>query len=219
VLLRLHGIPAPAVAAGQSESSAHYLRRQVNRWAEQWERTKTRDLLAVSHISQWLHEAISDVPEDRRVTVVHGDYRLDNLILDPVTKGIRAVLDWEMSTLGDPLMELAVLLVYWEQSSDSLRKRVAVARHLTTARGFWSRSQLAEEYFKGAVVPVDQRHLDICLALACLKLAVIMESVHYRYLAGQTVDELSAGLEEAAPALLQMGMLVCEGKGIDSLAA
>jgi aminoglycoside phosphotransferase (APT) family kinase protein len=219
VLSRLHSIPAPAVAPGQSTSSAHYLRRQVNRWTDQWERTKTRELPAVARISQWLQGAIGDVPADHQVTVVHGDYRLDNLILDPLTKDIRAVLDWEMSTLGDPLMDLAVLLVYWEQYSDTLRKQVAVARNLTTFPGFWSRGRLAEEYFKGAAIPVDQRHLDICLALACLKLAVIMESVHYRYLAGQTVDELSAGLEAAAPALLQLGVLVSEGKGIDGLAA
>jgi aminoglycoside phosphotransferase (APT) family kinase protein len=219
VLTRLHGIPAPAQAPDRSTSCVHYLRRQVNRWTAQWERTKTRELPSFARLSQWLQGAISSVPEDRRVTVVHGDYRLDNLILDPVSKDIRAVLDWEMSTLGDPLMDLALLLVYSEQSGDILRKRVAVARNLTTVPGFWPRGRLAEEYFKGAAIPADKRHLDICLALACLKLAVIMESVHYRYLAGQTVDELSAGLEEAAPALLRMGVLVSEGKGIDGLAA
>jgi aminoglycoside phosphotransferase (APT) family kinase protein len=219
VLSRLHGIPVPTVAPHWSTSSTHYLRRQVNRWTQQWDRTKTREIPAVAQISQWLQDAISNVPDNHQVTIVHGDYRLDNLILDPVSKDIRAVLDWEMSTLGDPLMDLALLLVYWEQSSDILRKRIPVARNLTTVRGFWSRGRLIEEYSRGAAIPVDQQHLDICLALACLKLAVIMESVHYRYIAGQTVDELSAGLEEAAPALLQMGVLVCEGKGIDGLAA
>jgi aminoglycoside phosphotransferase (APT) family kinase protein len=219
VLSRLHGIPVPSVAPDRSTSSAHYLRRQVNRWMEQWEHTKTRELPAFTRLSQWLQSAISGIPEDRQVTVVHGDYRLDNLILNPATKDIRVVLDWEMSTLGDPLMDLALLLVYWEQSSDILRKRVAVARNLTTVRGFWSRDRLVEEYFRDAAIPVDQQHLDVCLALACLKLAVIMESVYYRYNAGQTVDELSAGMKEAAPALLQMGVLVCEGKGIDGLAA
>ena len=94
---------------------------------------------------------------------------------------------------------------------------MAGARNLTTGRGFWSRDELAAEYAAASGTRMEHKHLDTCIALACFKLAVIMESVHYRYLTGQAMDELSAGLEEAAPALLQMGLSVAEGKGIGGL--
>jgi aminoglycoside phosphotransferase (APT) family kinase protein len=216
-LARLHRIPPPALAANRSASSAYYLSRQLARWTQQWEHTRTRDLASFTLLSRWLQDAVRDVPAEPQCTVVHGDYRLDNLVFDPGSKDIRAVLDWEMSTLGDPLMDLAVLLVYWEQPGDGLRQHVAVARNLTTGRGFWSRDELAAEYAAASETPMEHKHLDTCIALACFKLAVIMESIHYRYRAGQASDELSAGLEEAAPALLQMGLSVAEGKGIGGL--
>jgi len=219
VLTRLHAIPPPAMAPGRSTSAADYLDRQVKRWTQQWEHTKTRELPAVAQLSQWLRQAVTTVPAERQVSVVHGDYRLDNLVLDPASKDIRAVLDWEMSTLGDPLMDLALLLVYWQQPGDGLRKKIAVAENLTTTAGFWPRERLVAEYAAASQAPMDDRHLDTCLALACLKLAVIMESVHYRYLAGQALDQLSSGLEDAAPALLEMGLRICAGAGISGLAA
>lgn len=218
-LARLHRIPPPALAPGRSASAAHYLRRQLARWTQQWQHTKTRDLLTFAQLARWLQEAVGRVPEDRQVTVVHGDYRLDNLVLDPATLDVRAVLDWEMSTLGDPLMDLAVLLVYWQQDGDALRRKVAVALGLTTASGFWSRDRLAAEYAQAAAVPVDGGQLNTCIALACLKLAVVMESVHYRHLSGQALDQLSSGLAGAAPALLEMGLRVAAGEGPAGLAA
>jgi aminoglycoside phosphotransferase (APT) family kinase protein len=218
-LVRLHRIPPPALEPGRSASSRDYLDRQLARWAQQWVRTRTRELSVFDRLAEWLESAIPSVSGDRQITIVHGDYRLDNLIVDPVSKDIRAVLDWEMSTLGDPFMDLALLLVYWEEPGDVLRRQIGVARNLTTPSGFWSRSRVAEEYFGHSAIPVDQQHLDVCLALACLKLAVIMESVHFRYLAGQAADQLSAGLEIAAPALLQMGLAVAEGRGLGGLAA
>ncbi len=130
----------------------------------------------------------SDYPS----TFVHGDYRLDNLILDPSTYQVRAVLDWEMSTFGDPLMDLALLLAYWEQPADVLRQRVDVARNLTVAPGFWSRDRLLSEYLAATGVPDE--HLTACLGLTCLKLATIMEGIHHRHQAGQALDDLSAGL-------------------------
>jgi len=106
--------------------------------------------------------------------------------LDPDTQQVRAVLDWEMSTPGDPLMDLALLLIYWEQTGDGLRHQVNVARNLTTADGFWSREQLVDAYAQATTGPLD--HLQACLGPACLKLAVVMESIHYRHLSGQALD-------------------------------
>jgi aminoglycoside phosphotransferase (APT) family kinase protein len=216
-LVRLHQVRPPAVEAGRSASSARYLDRQVTRWIQQWQRTRTHDLPAFERLAQWLRDQVASLPADYPVTFVHGDYRLDNLILDESSKDVRTVLDWEMSTLGDPLIDLAILLVYWEQPGDGLRQHVNVARSLTTAPGFWSRDRLLSEYAAAAALPLD--HLDACLGLACLKLAVIMESIHYRYLSGKALDPLSLGLADAAPALLEMGLMVAAGRGLAGLAA
>jgi aminoglycoside phosphotransferase (APT) family kinase protein len=217
-LAQVHTVSAP-LAPGRSASARSYLQRQADRWTSQWRLTATRNLASFDALMAWLAESIAKLPVDYDVTFVHGDFRLDNLVLDPATQRVRAVLDWEMSTLGDPLMDLALLLVYWEQPGDGLRGRVNVARGLTTGHGFWSREQLARAYEERTTVPLD--HLHACLVLACLKLAAVMESIHYRYLSGYTLDPLSAGLGDAAPALLELGLAVAsaDGHGITGLAA
>jgi aminoglycoside phosphotransferase (APT) family kinase protein len=216
-LAQLHGLTPPPVPPGRSASANDYLRRQVTRWTGQWQHTATRDLPAFPRLASWLQDEVSGLTADYEVTVVHGDYRLDNLILDPGTRQVRAVLDWEMSTLGDPLMDLALLLVYWEQPGDGLRRQVNVARNLTAGHGFWSREQLVGAYAEAGARPLG--HLPVCLALACMKLAVVMESIHYRHLSGQAIDPLSAGLADAAPALLELGLEVAAGHGLAGLAA
>jgi len=216
-LARLHALTPPPAPPARSASATDYLRRQVTRWTGQWQHTATRDLPAFPRLARWLRDAVNGLTADYEVTVVHGDYRLDNLILDPGTRQVRAVLDWEMSTFGDPLMDLALLLVYWEQPGDGLRQQINVARGLTTGDGFWTREQLVSAYGQATARPLD--HLHACLGLACLKLAVIMESIHYRHLAGQALDPLSAGLADATPALVELGLAVAAGQGLAGLAA
>jgi aminoglycoside phosphotransferase (APT) family kinase protein len=114
-LAGLHGISPPSAKPGRSSSAAAYLGRQVTRWGQQWERTRTRELPAIDRLAQWLHGAVSSLSADYPTVFVHDDYRLDNLVLDPSTMAVRTVLDWEMSTLGDPLMDVTLLPVYWEQ--------------------------------------------------------------------------------------------------------
>jgi aminoglycoside phosphotransferase (APT) family kinase protein len=172
-------------------------------------------LPAFGRLSRWLAKAVADATSDYPVTIVHGDYRLDNVVLDAESAHVQAVLDWEMSTLGDPLMDLALLLVYWEQPGDHLRRHIDVARSLTASPGFWSREDVLSGYL--AQAGASSEHLKICLALACLKLAVIMEGIHRRYLAGHAVDGLSSNLATAAPALLEMGLLVASGGGVAAL--
>lgn len=217
-LPQLHGIQPTPLPPGRSHSARQYLDRQVLRWIQQWQRTQTRNLPAFDRLARWLQDEVARLTADYPVTFVHSDYRLDNLVLDPSSASVRAVLDWEMPTFGDPLMDVALLLVYWEERGDGRRQSVNVARNLTTASdGFWSRGQLLREYIAATNLPMD--HLNVCLGLAGLKLAVIVESVHYRYLSGQALDDLSSGLGDAAPALLDMGLAVASGRGIAGLAA
>jgi aminoglycoside phosphotransferase (APT) family kinase protein len=212
-LVDLHSVDPESVGLGDFGRPDGFLERQLRRWKKQLDGSRSRDLPGIDE----LHDRLAaSVPESGAPSIIHGDYRLDNVLVDSDDR-ITAVLDWEMSTLGDPLMDLALLLVYWEQPGDGLRHQINVARSLTTGDGFWTREQLVSAYGQATARPLD--HLHACLGLACLKLAVIMESIHYRHLAGQALDPLSAGLGDATPALLELGLAVAGGQGLAGLAA
>lgn len=187
-----------------------YLSRQVGRWGRQWELTKTRELPQLNGLHDELTRRIDGL-KPSRASIVHGDYRLDNVILHPSEPRVRAVVDWEMSTLGDPVMDLAVTLVYWTDPGDGRRAAVPVAQHITDRPGFLSREQVIERYAARSGAPIE--NLDFCSALACFKLAVIMESILARSLQGQ---QLGAGADEvdgmrlATEALTDLGHAVLQ---------
>jgi aminoglycoside phosphotransferase (APT) family kinase protein len=217
---RLHEIDVEAAGLASLGRPQGYLERQVRRWGAQWETTRTRELQDVDHLLRWLHDGVPTLPVDAPWSLVHGDFRLDNLILDQRSAEVRAVLDWEMSTLGDPVADLAVSLVYWSRPGEELRHAIPVADGVTDGPGFWDRRRIVEEYAGATGRSLD--HLDFCVALACLKLAVIMESIHYRNLAGQQLGTAAAGggsMGVAAEALARMGVRVASGHGLDALAS
>jgi len=216
-LAELHEVNVAAAGLGQLGRPEGYLTRQVRRWGRQWEVTKTRELAGVGKLSAWIERRVDVLPASMPFSVVHGDYRLDNLIISPATVGISAVLDWEMSTLGDPVADLAVALVYWSRPGEQLRHRVPVANGVTDGPGFWDRSALVSSYAQQS--GRDLSHLDICLALACFKLAVIMESIHYRSVHGHQLGAAAldiGGMADAADALVELGHAVTTG-GLDAL--
>ncbi|XTZ14513.1 phosphotransferase family protein [Micromonospora echinospora] len=191
-----------------------YLSRQAALWTAQWARTKVRDLPGFDRLGHWL-AARTDAFADRAWALVHGDYRLDNLILTPDTTRVRAVLDWEMATRGDPVCDVALLLVYWTEPGDTLRRHVPVALGVTDRPGFGDRAAILRAYT--AIRPVDRDHLDVCLALTCLKLAVIMESIYFRHLQGKHMGSDAADMAGAAAALVEMGLRVADGQGVAAL--
>jgi aminoglycoside phosphotransferase (APT) family kinase protein len=194
------------------------LQRQVKRWGEQWQITKTRELPEIETLHTWLETAITKVPESLPTSIVHGDYRIDNVILARDKSEIVAVLDWEMSTLGDPISDLAISLVYWSQTTDTLRKKIPVAEDVTSGPGFWSRQQFLDRYV--SQTSLDISHLDECVALACFKLAVIMESIHHRNLSGQQLGAAAGAqstMGEATLALTELGLAVTRQGAIEAL--
>jgi aminoglycoside phosphotransferase (APT) family kinase protein len=219
-LADLHAVDLHAAGLSELGRPHGYLKRQVSRWSHQWELTKTRDLSSVLTLRDWLATRVSLLPEDLPFSLVHGDFRLDNVILDEGMAEVRAVLDWEMSTVGDPVADLAVTLTYWSSPQDHLRRLVPVADRVTEAPGFLSRSELVEEYVRCTGRQVD--HLDVCVALACFKLAVIMESIHYRFLQGNQLGTSGEAGQEAmgraAEALAELGLAVTRQGAIDGLA-
>ena len=131
-----------------------------------------------------LIEAVGDelsarIPTQQRVSVVHGDYRLDNTVLDPDGR-VRAILDWEICTLGDPLADLGLLMVYWAEPADATASLLGVAP--TTAKGFASREQVLKAYASHS--SLDLAHVAYYQAFGYWKLACIMQGVFARYSAG-----------------------------------
>lgn len=212
-LAKLHAIDPAAAGLDRLGRPQGYLQRQVARWRDQWSRTKTRELPALDALFDWLAPRVQAIPDDVPTGIVHGDFRLDNLILDDDCS-VRAVLDWEMSTLGDPIADLAIALVYWNEAGDGLRPALDVARGVTESPGFATRADLVERYCGLTGAAAD--HLDVCVVLACAKLAVIMESIHRRAMDGLQLGTAASGLADGATTLTAMGHNVVSS-GIEGL--
>ena len=194
VLLSLHRVQPAAVGLGDFGRPEGYLSRQVARWYRQWERSATRELPSL----EALHVRLaSTVPESSRAGIVHGDYRLDNVLFDPTLTRIDAVLDWEMSTLGDPLADVGLLYTYTSLAADGLRPGGAA---LPASAGFPPARQLMEWYAAGSGTSLDQ--LAWYAAFGHYKLAIISEGIHARFLAGETVGDDFESIGAQVPRLV-----------------
>lgn len=198
VLAVLHAVPYAAVGLADFGRPDGYLARQVSRWRDQWARIGTRELSDVDTLYARLADA---VPAESGASVVHGDYRIDNAILDTADPGsIRALVDWEMATLGDPLADLGLHLVYRDPAFDPVLGGAAAS---TSAR-LPSVRELAERYARGS--GRDLAELGFFLGLGYFKIAVIAEGIHARHLKGLTLGEGFETVGEAVPRLVAAGL-------------
>ncbi len=172
-LTRIHATDLERVGLADLASHKPYAARQLKRWAGQWELSRTRDLADLDRLTTRLHE---HEPEPGEVTLVHGDSHLSNVIVDPVGARVRAILDWELATLGDPLADLGTLLAYWPQAGDPPTIRSAVS----TVEGFASRNELVEHYAQ--VSGRDVTSVPFWHGLGLWKLAIILEGIRRRQL-------------------------------------
>ena len=195
VLKALHGVDYADVGLASFGHPDGFMERQVRRWHAQLERGRARELPALDELGRRL---ASSVPTGGAAAIVHGDYRIDNVVLDPDDAGrVLAVLDWEMATLGDPLADVGMLLMYWRGPGEAVASEV----HAITAQpGFFSREEVAERY------GVSLRDVRFYVAFAHFKLAVIVEGIHARALAGNTVGEGFEGIGAIGPALAAAGL-------------
>jgi aminoglycoside phosphotransferase (APT) family kinase protein len=185
-----------------------FLERQVRGWTERWERAKTTDLPQMKRLSRWLadHRPVSPPP-----TVIHNDFKLDNLMLDSEDPGcVVAVLDWEMATVGDPLVDLGIVLCYWPELEDPRVRREAISP-LTTQPGWFSRRQLLERYQARTGLDLgDIRYYEV---FGIFKLAVVLQQIYYRYFVGQTRDERFRDFDARVRGLADAAVLVMEAAG------
>ncbi|GAA1156147.1 phosphotransferase family protein [Streptomyces hebeiensis] len=195
-LVELHAVDPAAVGLGDFGRPDGFLGRQLRRWGKQLDASRTRELTGIDE----LHAALGrTLPASPAPTVVHGDYRLDNVLLGADDR-IKAVLDWEMSTLGDPLTDLGLLAMY------SVPLELADSPISTTAgaAGHPRPAELIERYAAGS--GRDTSAVSWYTAFAWFKLAVILEGIHFRYTAGQTVGPGFDRIGALVPVFIENGL-------------
>ena len=180
VLSDLHSLDVDEVGLGELGKRDGYVARQLKRWHTQFTQSKTREVPAVDEVFAELSKRI---PEQQGVSIVHGDYRLDNTMVD-ASGNIVAVLDWEICTLGDPLADLGLLMVYWPEPADP---NPPLGFAATVAPGFATRKQLIERYSQRS--QRDLSSIDFYVAFGYWKLACILDGVYTRYASGVMGDD------------------------------
>jgi aminoglycoside phosphotransferase (APT) family kinase protein len=152
----------------------------------------------MDRVSRWLHDHL---PPSQAATVVHNDFKLDNIMLDPANPGrVAAVLDWEMTSVGDPLIDLGIVMCYWPEPGDPLPRKNAISP-LTTGPGWMSRAELMKRYHeKTGFELANMRYYEV---FGLFKLAVVLQQIYYRYHVGQTSDERFRNFDERVRGLAE----------------
>jgi aminoglycoside phosphotransferase (APT) family kinase protein len=199
-LVRLHSIDvseAPLNSLGKPEG---FVARQVRGWAERWNLAKTEEIPEMDRIVRWLHDSL---PPSVDVTLVHNDYKLDNVMLRPAGDRVEAVLDWEMSTIGDPLADLGLTICYWTWASAAAEDDPHPATPSVTSQpGWYTRDQFLDRYAERT--GRDVTHIRYHEVLGLFKLAVILQQIYYRFHKGQTQDERFRAFDRRVRGLIRM---------------
>ena len=196
-LADLHAVDIAATGLIAIGKPAGFVKRQVEGWAGRWERAKTSELREMAEVAQWLIARLPADPE--RPTLVHNDYKLDNVMLDPADPTrLVAILDWEMCTVGDPLIDLGLLLCYWPQADDP-EIFAGSLRSVTMLPGWMKRDEIVQRYAVRSGRDLGQ--ITYYHVFAIFKLAVVIQQIYYRYHVGQTRDQRFADFETRVKAL------------------
>ena len=192
-----------------------FVTRQVRGWAERWERSKTSDVLELDTVVNWLSDRLPDEPapeKGRPATLVHNDFKLDNVMLDAAEPSrIIAILDWEMCTVGDPLIDLGIALCYWAQKDDPEARRESISP-VTTEPGWLTRDELAARY--SAKTGRDVSGIAFYEVFALFKVAVVLQQIYYRFVKGQTSDERFKDFDRRVAGLARAAWELAERSGI-----
>ncbi|GGJ87465.1 phosphotransferase family protein [Deinococcus aquiradiocola] len=194
-LAQLHAIDIVAAGLDGLGKPQGFNRRQVEGWAGRWQRAETDPTPDAADVAGWL---LANVPEESAHTLVHNDYKLDNLMLDAADpRQVVALLDWEMTAIGDPLVDLGLTLCYWTQRGFPPSRQIRLgAGH----EGFFSREEFLARYARQS--GRDLSRIGWYEVLGVFKLAVIVQQIYARYRAGQTRDPRFAVLGEQAQSLM-----------------
>jgi aminoglycoside phosphotransferase (APT) family kinase protein len=212
MLATIHGLDVEDVGLGDFGRPEGYLARQLTRWQRQWELSATREMPGYEELIGRLAAGLPSISGTRQTaqteqalaagSLVHGDFRLDNMLITFAAEPkVAAVVDWEMSTLGDPLADLGLTLVYWADPGEEDLLQFGSRGGLTASPGFLTRAELAQHY--ADITGRDLSRLGYYMAFGCFKLAVVLEGIHARYLQRKTVGEGFDRQGEVVPALIE----------------
>jgi len=190
-LADLHAIDTSAHGLDSLGKPAGFVGRQVSGWAERWRRARTEDVAEMDELAEWLAARLPADPS--RPSMLHGDYKLDNVMLDAGDVGrVVGVFDWEMSAVGDPLVDLGILLAYWVHVAAAGRRDTVAS--VTDREGWFTRAEILERY--GSRTRLDLSGVAFYEVFALFKLAVVVQQIFFRYRRGQTDDPRFAALGE-----------------------
>jgi aminoglycoside phosphotransferase (APT) family kinase protein len=204
-LAQIHALDWRGVGLGDFGYPEGFLARQVKRWIEAYARAQTDDLPLVEPLTNWLS---AHYPGEQSPTLIHNDFKLNNMLLsaDDLTTPT-AVLDWEMATIGDPLLDLAITLSYWVNPDDPEELRTMLPT-VTTLPGFISREAFMERYAKET--GRDLSAMPFYLVFAYFRMVVIIQQIYARWKRGQTQDERFAAFGVRVRALVEHAMRLAE---------
>lgn len=199
-LVAIHGATPSDPVVGGLGRPLGYVQRQVEGWTARWEKSRTDEVPSVEQLAKWLD---ANQPGESGACLIHNDFKYDNLILDAAQPGrIVAVLDWEMATLGDPLLDVGTTLGYWIEAGDHPAFK-ALGLGMTALPGNYSRAQIWERYLRKS--GRSSRAPTWYHAYGVFKIAVIAQQIYARYRSGVAKDERFAALGDAVRLLGEFG--------------
>ncbi len=209
VMVALHALDYAKIGLGSLGRPEGFLERQVKGWAERWERAKDREVSVITRLARWLAKRI---PEPGDATLVHGDLKLDNTMLDANDPArVVAVFDWEMCTTGDPLADLGYLLSFWSEPGDPEARREAT-NPLTAQPGWYTRAEIVRRYAEKTGRDVSR--IAFYEIFALYKTAVVVQQIYIRWKRGQTRDERFSQFDERAANVAEVALELADKSGL-----
>jgi aminoglycoside phosphotransferase (APT) family kinase protein len=204
-LAGLHGVDILAHGLDALGKPAGFVERQVRGWSDRWHGSQTSELPVMDALAAWLIERLPADPQ--RPTLVHGDFKLDNVMLSDTDVGkLVGVFDWEMAAVGDPLIDLGILLAYWVHVSTAAEADAVAS--VTHREGWFTRAEILEHYHERT--GFELANITFYEVFAVFKLAVVLQQIFYRYHRGQTDDPRFATLDERVRWLADVATALAE---------
>jgi aminoglycoside phosphotransferase (APT) family kinase protein len=214
-LAALHSVDIYSTGLTGIGKPAGFVTRQVRGWTERWRRSMTDEVQEIDGVISWLQERIPQEPDPekgRPATLVHNDFKLDNVMLDPSDPSrVVAILDWEMCTVGDPLVDLGIFLCYWAQEDDPEARRESISP-VTIEPGWMSRAEITDLY--ALKTGRDLSAIAFYEVFALFKVAVVLQQIYFRFVRGQTRDERFKDFGLRVAGLARAALELAEGSGI-----
>jgi aminoglycoside phosphotransferase (APT) family kinase protein len=207
-LAKVHAIAPVPEGLGDALKARHFVARQIERWRAVRSADAVRDLPLVEVLGTWLAD---NVPEPETVRIVHCDYHLDNVLMDTTEPKVRAILDWEMATLADPLVDVGLVTAMWNRD-ESLPLGFAFVQRVSNVKGAIGNGELAQRWANSTGLSIE--HLLYFQVFALWRLAVIVEGAYILFRNGRVDGPYERGLEHDVPALLDAAQRIAQIRGM-----